>query len=92
MKEFAQKNIQFYAVRINSSTNKMFNIMSEAYQSIAKKPIGFSDMGNSTKSFGFYIACTVGLTLGSTIIGTQVTKFRQALSFLKNQKKDQEAE
>eukprot|EP00825_Cyclidium_porcatum_P036758 TRINITY_DN3946_c0_g1_i1.p1 TRINITY_DN3946_c0_g1~~TRINITY_DN3946_c0_g1_i1.p1 ORF type:complete len:575 (-),score=85.89 TRINITY_DN3946_c0_g1_i1:473-2197(-) len=90
MVEFAKKNIQFYAIKMTQYTNKMFNILSQAYQTIAKKPINITNMGSSTQQFGFYVACTVGMTIGSTIVGTQITKFRQAINFLKDQKKDQE--
>ncbi len=87
-------NINIYGIRIpyrsqdsnidKYYTHKMFDVLSQAYQSVCGKPIGITDLGNSTKSFGFYIACTVSATIHQSVMGTQVTIFKRALQMLKD--------
>lgn len=87
-------NVNLYGIRIPYKakyyTDKMFHVLSQAYQSVSGKPIGLADLGSSAKSFGFFIACTVSATISQSVMGTQVTIFRRALQMLKDQKRDNE--
>lgn len=46
----------------------MFNILSQAYQSVTGKSIEFADLGKSTVGLGYFIAYTVADTVNNAIL------------------------
>lgn len=86
--ELAGKGVNVYGVKITKITDKMFSIFSDAYQSIAKKPMPLADLGNSVGSFGFFVANTVTATLSSSVVNSDVSFIKRALREMKELKKN----
>jgi hypothetical protein len=45
-----------------------------------------ANLGQSTNAFGFYIACTVSATIGSSSMGTQASMLKKAINYLRELK------
>lgn len=67
----------------------MYQIFSEVYQEEAKTPMCVANLGQDTKSFGFYIASTVTATLSASVLNSDVSYIKRALKELKINHKDQ---
>jgi hypothetical protein len=65
VKEYAARDINLFAITIKNTTRKMYNILSDTYQQIAKKPIKIADLGSSTENFAFFVAYGASNTLTS---------------------------
>lgn len=84
----ALKGVNVYGVKITKITDKMFSIFSDAYQTVAKKPMPIADLGHSVGSFGFFVANTVTATLSSSVVNSDVSFIKRALKEMKQLKKD----
>ena len=51
---------------MNSSTDKMFNLLNETFQKKSGKPIMYSQLGQSTKHFNFFLTQSISQTLSIT--------------------------
>jgi len=58
-------DINLYAVKINDSTDQMFNEMSEVYQDVAKKPILIEKLDDCQDKFAFFVAYSKSSALTS---------------------------
>ena len=77
--EFVKRGINLYGIKITNITDKMYEIFSEVYQNQAKTPMCIGNLGQNTKSFGFYIASTVTATLSASVINSDVSYIKRAL-------------
>lgn len=79
----AKRGINLYGIKITTTTDQMFIILSEAYQNIAKKPIQTADLGDNIQALGFYIASTVTATLSGSVMNSDVSLIKKALKSLR---------
>jgi hypothetical protein len=63
--EYARNDIFLYMIKITEHTNKMFKIMSDCYQEIAKRPIHIENLGNNVNKLSFFVGYSASVTLGS---------------------------
>jgi len=66
IQEFAEKNIEFAALRITNHTEKMFLALENSYKSKMGRSILFSELGQSTKHFNFFLTQSISHTLTLT--------------------------
>ena len=64
MKSFKQKEITFYCIKINNSTNKMFDIMKNVYDDDNK--FNIEEIGNSAEKLSFFVAFSASELLGNS--------------------------
>lgn len=81
--EYAERDIILSAISINDSTEKMYKIMSNTYQSIAKREIKINKLGTDTSQFGIIVAYGARDTLSSVTIGEM--KFKDFLDAIKKE-------
>lgn len=62
---YAENEINLYAVKINTTTGKMFKHMSNEYEKIAKRPIHMESLGSCKEKFAFFVAYGASTTLTS---------------------------
>jgi hypothetical protein len=79
IEEFVKRGINLYGIKITNTTDKMYEIFSEVYQNQAKTPMCIGNLGQNTKSFGFYIASTVTATLSASVVNSDVSYIKRAL-------------
>jgi hypothetical protein len=82
----AERGINLYAIKITATTDKMFLILNDAYQAVAKKPINTADLSKNINAFGFYIASTVTATLSGSVVNSDVSMIKKALKALRELK------
>lgn len=82
----AKKGINLYGIKITKSTDKMFMILNDSYQNVAKKPIQTADLSKNINAFGFYIASTVTATLSGSVVNSDVSMIKKALKALRELK------
>jgi hypothetical protein len=68
IKEFSAKEITFYGVKIDNSTDKMYKILSEAYEAEMKKPIIVGNLGHCTDKLGFFVSQGASQTLSAVTV------------------------
>ena len=79
--QFAKNDINLYAIKITSTTDKMFKVMADVYQKTGGKKLQIADLGQSTKCFGFFITCTINNTITQTVLRNQVVELKD---FMRN--------
>ena len=67
--EYGKKDIILTAIGINDNTNKMYDIISNSYQSVSKRPIRVDKLGGNTAQFGMVVAFGASSTLSSVTMG-----------------------
>ena len=88
VEEYAKRDIILSAIGINNTTDKMYSIMSNAYQSIAKRPIKVDKLGVNTSQFGFVVAFGASATLSSVTMGN--IKIKDFLNEIRKETVDNE--
>ena len=66
MQEFAQRNIEVAALRITKHTEKMFSALDNSYKAKMGRSMLFSELGQSTKHFNFFLTQSISQTLTLT--------------------------
>ena len=64
LKKFYEKDITFYCLEIDSSTEKMFGIMKDVYNDNSKFHI--EKLGNSVNQFSFFVSFSASVLLGNS--------------------------
>lgn len=62
---YGEKGINLFGVKINDSTDLMYQKMSESYKKVTYKDIHVENLGTSTSNFSFFISFSASVTLGS---------------------------
>ena len=76
MQKFYEKNITFYCLEIDSSTEKMFRIMKDVYKD--DKKFHIEKLGNSINQFSFFVSFSASILLGDSKYGK--FKFKDIIS------------
>ena len=86
IEQFAKNDINLYAIKITSTTDKMYNVMSEVYQKTCGKKLQIADLGQSTKCFGFFVTCTINATITQTALKNDIIMMKDMMLNLKKNK------
>ena len=81
--QYARNGIMFYAIKIHEITDKMYSIMNEVYQKECGRKINVANLGNSTKTFGFFLASSLSKTITETSIIGDLKGMNEILNNLK---------
>lgn len=81
--QFAKNSIIFYAIRINEITDKMFTILAEAYMKECGRNIVIANLGNSTKSLGFFLVSSISNSVSQTSLIEDFKGYKEILNNLK---------
>lgn len=87
METFGTNDVNFYAIKINDSTDRMYEVMSEYYHRKSGKKLQIANLGSSTKCFGFFVTCTINQTISQTSLRDNVNEINNMLLNLKQNKK-----
>lgn len=70
MSDFGKKDITFYAIKIKTYTDKMFDYFNDAYVAGHNKhsPIVYASLGSSTEQFGFVVSIGSNTTLNQVTV------------------------
>lgn len=85
IKQFAKKDINLYAIKINSYTDIMYKIFEDCYHKECGKKLVIGDLGNSTKSFGFFISTSLRDTVSKTTLKNDKKQVEEILKNLKHE-------
>jgi hypothetical protein len=71
--KLAKLEVDLYAIKITSDTDKMYTILSECYNNTRGKSIQISELGHSTNEFAFFVSnsATQSLSLSKTSISDE---------------------
>ena len=81
--QFAKNDINLYAIKITDSTDKMFQVMADVYQKTGGKKLQIAHLGQSTKSFGFFVTCTINSTITQTALRDNIAAVNDLVNNLR---------
>jgi len=66
MKKYAEKNVNFSAIRVTEYTEMMYKEMNKAYLNASQKAMNIADLGRSTKNFNLFVTSTISKSVTSS--------------------------
>ena len=88
IEQFAKNDISLYAIKIQNSTEKMLDLMSNVYKKTCGKTLEIANLGSSTKCFGFFVTYSINATITQTSLKDNIDDLKVRIKKLRKEREN----